>query len=255
MTLIAAVVGATVNGTWSRVKIGGKPAEVYDPAGGRPHSGILHLHDAGLTSLRGQSAFTGLFDEFRLACITPISGVCWWADRVCPDFDRRLTPERHLLDNVLPYFRARWSLGPRSAGLLGMSTGGQGALRLAFKYPESFPAVAALAPVIEYHEFYGGGTPLDEMYDSKEQCRQDTVPMHIQPNNYPAHVYFCIDPDDPWRRGCDRLHEKLQALGVPHEADLETAAGGHSWEYFDSMAGRAVCFLAAGLELEGRRLL
>jgi S-formylglutathione hydrolase FrmB len=79
--------------------------------------------------------------------------------------------------------------------------------------------------------------------------------MHIQPGTFPAHLFFCIDPDDPWQRGCDRLHEKLQALGVPHEVDLETRAGGHSWEYFNHMAGRAVRFLVAGLEHEGRRLL
>jgi S-formylglutathione hydrolase len=248
--------GGTVGGTWSRVDIGGKPADVYDPAGGgRPRFGVLHLHDAGLTTLRGQAEFTDLFDELGLACVGPLGGVCWWADRVCPDFDPEVTPERHLLGRVLPFFAGRWGLGPRAVGLLGMSMGGQGALRLGFKHPRLFPAVAALAPVIEYHEFYGSGSALDGMYDSKEQCRQDTAPMHVNPADYPPHVFFCIDPDDPWGRGCDRLHEKLAALGVPHEADLATRAGGHSWDYFRRMAGRAVRFLNAGLEAESRRLL
>jgi S-formylglutathione hydrolase len=166
-----------------------------------------------------------------------------------------VSPERHLLEAVLPFFRERWGVGPRSVGLLGMSMGGQGALRLAFKNPDLFPAVAALAPVIEYHEFYGQGTALDEMYDSKEQCRQDTAPMHVHPGQQPPHLFFGIDPDDPWARGCERLHEKLGALGVMHEADLTTRAGGHSWEYFNHQAGRAVRFLHAGLELESRRLL
>jgi S-formylglutathione hydrolase len=127
---------------------------------------------------------------------------------------------------------------------------------LAFKHPDLFPAVAALAPVIEYHELYGGGSSLDALYDSKEQCRQDTVPMHVEPGHYPAHVLFAIDPDDePWRRGCERLREKLAALGVPHEADLDTRAGGHSWDYFNALAGRAVRFLYAGLDEQSRRLL
>jgi S-formylglutathione hydrolase len=245
-----------MNGTWTQVRVGGKPADVYEPAGGaRPRFGILHLHDAGLTSLRQQAAFTHLFDELALACVTPYAGVCWWADRVCAEFDPRVTPEGHLLDHVVPLFRERWGLGPPAVGLLGMSMGGQGALRLAFKYPQRFPVAAALAPAIEYHELYGQGSALDEMYDSKEQCRQDTAPMHVQPGSSPPHLFFCIDPDDPWHRGCDRLREKLLALGVPHEADLDTRAGGHSWQYFDHMAPRAVRFLAAGLEQEGRRLL
>ena len=134
--------------------------------------------------------------------------------------------------------------------------GGQGALRLAFKYPQLFPVVAAIAPAIEYHELYGQGTPLDEMYDSKEQCRQDTAIMHVPPHHPPPHIFFCIDPaDSRWFRGNDRLHEKLNALGVPHQADLTTRAGGHSWDYFNHMAERVERFVYAGLEQESRRLL
>ena len=126
---------------------------------------------------------------------------------------------------------------------------------MAFKHPDLFPAVAAIAPALDYHELYGRGTPLDAMYDSKEQCRQDTALLHVHPVHYPPHIFFCIDPDDGWYRGCDRLHEKLSALGVPHEADLTTRAGGHSWAYFDHMAERVEHFVHAGLGQESRRLL
>src|SRR5262249_29656751 len=113
-----------------------------------------------------------------------------------------------------------------------------------------------ISSAIEYHELYGQGTPLDDMYDSKEQCRQDTAPMHVHPSHYSPHIFFCIDPDDElWYRGNDRLDEKLNALGVPHEKDLTTRAGGHSWEYFNHMAERAIRFLHAGLARESRRLL
>jgi S-formylglutathione hydrolase len=245
-----------MTGTWSHADIAGKPADVYDPAGaGRPRFAVLHLHGADLETLRGRPAFTRLFDELHLACVCPHGGPSWWADRLCPAYDAELTAERYLLDKVLPFFHTRWGLGPRAVGLLGVSMGGQGALRLAFKHPELFPVVAAIAPAIEYHELYGQGYPLDEMYDSKEQCRQDTAPMHVHPARQPPHVFFCVDPEDPWSRGGDRLHEKLSALGVAHEVDLTTRAGGHSWAYFDHMAGRAVRFVHAGLEQEGRRLL
>ena len=245
-----------MNGTWSSVDIAGRPADVYDPPGpGRPRFGVLHLHAADLATLRGEAAFTRVFDELRLACVCPHGGQSWWVDRVCPDFEPQRTPERYLLEGVLPFFRERWGLQPPSVGLQGVSMGGQGALRLAFRRPDLFPVVAAISPALEYHELYGRGSPLDEMYDSKEQCRQDTAPMHIDPGRYPPHVFFCIDPDDPWSRGCDRLHEKLAALGVPHEVDLTTRAGGHSWDYFNHMAGRVEQFVHAGLEQESRRLL
>jgi S-formylglutathione hydrolase len=245
-----------MNGAWSVVEIAGKQADVYDPPGERPRFGILYLHPLGLETLHANAAFTALFDELRLGCICPHAGRCWWADRICPEFDAKITPERYLRDAVVPYFQTRWGLVPPGIGLLGISMGGQGALRLAFKHPRLFPTVAAISSALDHHELYGQGLPLDEMYDSKEQCRQDTAILHIHPTHHPPHIFFCIDPDDRlWFRGNDRLHEKLSALGVEHQADLVTRAGGHSWQYFDHMADRAVRFLNAGLEQESRRLL
>ena len=134
--------------------------------------------------------------------------------------------------------------------------GGQGAVRLGFKYPDRFPVVASVAGAFDYHERYGQGTPLDEMYDSKERCRQDTAILHVPPVHYPPHIFFCVDPTDRdcWR-GNDRLHEKLTALGIEHTCDLATRAGWHTWEYFNAMADRAVRFVTAGLEEQARRLL
>jgi S-formylglutathione hydrolase len=246
-----------MNGTWTREVIGGKPADVYQPPGtARPRYGVLFLHPSSGETLRGRSAFTRLLDELNLPCVCPLAPETWWTDRICPPFDPRLTAEKHVLVNVLPFFEERWGLGPRSVGLLGVSMGGQGALRLAFRHPRTFPVAAAIAPAIEYHEWYGRGTALDEMYDSKEQCRQDTAPMHVHPHEFPPQLFFAIDPEDvEWYRGSDRLHEKLSALGVPHTIDLTTSAGGHDWVYYDHMAGPALRFLREGLEKESRRLL
>jgi S-formylglutathione hydrolase len=245
----------SMSGTWTRVLIGGKTADVFDPAD-RPRFGLLYLHPYGLDSLSDNPVYTRLLAELRLVCVCPHAGRCWWADRPCPEFDPVVTPERHLLEQVLPLFAERWQLAPRAVAMHGISMGGQGALRLAFKHPEVFPVVAATASAIDHHELHGRGTALDDMYDSKEQCRQDTAILHIHPSRFPPHIFFCIDPEDTdWYRGNDRLHEKLSALGVPHEIDLTTTAGGHCWNYFNRMADRALRFCVAGLEQESRRLL
>ena len=121
-----------MNGTWTRVDIGGKAADVYEPAGvARPRLGVLHLHGIGLETLVDKPAFTRLFDELKLVCVCPHGQRSWWADRICPEFDPQLTPERHLLDNVLPFFERRWGLRPGSVGLQGISMGGQAALKRA----------------------------------------------------------------------------------------------------------------------------
>ena len=246
-----------MNGTWTQAEIAGKRLDVYQPpATPRPRFAVLYLHGSGLETLCDKPVFTRLFDEHGLACVCPHGQQCWWTDRICMDFDPKLTPERFLLDHVVPFLQERWGLTPPAIGLLGISMGGQGALRLAFKQPRRFPVAAAISPALDYHERYGDGTPLDAMYDSKEQCRQDTALMHVHPYEVPPHIFFCIDPDDvKWYRGNDRLHEKLNALGIAHTADLASRAGGHSWNYFNHMAAPAVRFLVAGLDHESRRLL
>src|SRR5207248_1719704 len=174
--------GDPVPGTWTQLDVAGKKVDVYDPAGHvRPRFAVLYLHGSGLETLLGNTIWTTLFDELHLACACPHGQRCWWTDRVCPAFDPRLTNEQHLLKNVVPFMHQRWQLGPRSVGVTGISMGGQGALRLAFKHPQQFPVVAGISSAIDYHERYGRGEALDAMYDSKEQCRQDTALLHIPP--------------------------------------------------------------------------
>jgi S-formylglutathione hydrolase FrmB len=241
---------------WSTADIAGKPADVFEPAGVGPRFGLLFLHPVGQETLRGQPIYTRLLEDQRLACVCPQGGYSWWADRLLPTFDSKLTAEKYVLQDVVPFFRARWQLSPPALGLFGISMGGQGALRLAFKHAPLFPAVAGIASALDYYELYGRGLSLDEMYDSKEQCRQDGALLHVHPSQFPPHIFFAIDPDDAdWYRGNDRLHEKLAALGVPHTCDLTTRAGGHSWDYFNHMAATVVQFLVDGLEKESRRLL
>ena len=243
-------------GTWTTVDIAGKPAGVYDPPGGRPRFGLVYLHGIGQETLTDKQTYTDLFAEHRFGCVVPRGGYTWWADRLLPEYDPARTAEQYVADEVVPFVRQRWGLSERAVGLFGVSMGGQGALRIAFKRPDLFPVVAAIAPAIEYHEYHGRANSLDEMYESKEQARQDTAILHIHPSHFPPHVFFCCDPDDAeWHRGADRLHEKLSALGVPHECDLTTRAGGHTWDYYNAVAGRVVRFLKDGLDQQSRRLL
>ena len=97
---------------------------------------------------------------------------------------------------------------------------------------------------------------LSAMYRDAEEARQDTATLHIHPLNWPRHQFFCCDPaDERWHDSADRLHMKLFSLGIPHEYELETTAGGHSWEYFEHMAPRIFEFLAQGLESERLRVV
>jgi S-formylglutathione hydrolase len=240
---------------WSIEWIAGKPVQVFLPPGGAARFAALYLHPFGQEMPSEDSAYTTELSRQGLACCAPSGARSWWVDRICAEFDPEVTSEQFLVRHVVPWMRERWGLGARTLAALGISMGGQGALRLGFKYPETFPVVASVAGALDFHEIHGRGTPLDAMYEGREQCRQDTAILHLDPLRYPPHIWFACDPDDAaWHRGNDRLHEKLTAFGIPHVADLTTRDGGHSWQYFDRMAEPMLAFVAAGLVAESRRL-
>ncbi len=238
---------------WTTATIGGKTASVFDPPDGSSFA-LLYLHSLAVESPATDPIFTAELVNHRLRCVAPCGGQCWWADRVCPAFDAAFTPERYLLDKVVPWMESTWQLGARALALAGVEMGGQGALRLAFKYPDRFPVGASIAGAVDCQEWYGRGTPIDEMYASRERCRLDTAILHIDAHDWPRHIWFCCGPEAFAYRGNDRLHEKLAAMGVPHTTDLDTPAQ-HSPDYVKQMIPPMLTFIVEALQKESRRLM
>lgn len=244
-------------GQWTQTTLAAHACDVFEPDAPSPHGYVvLYLHGVHLNRLVDKPAFTAEFERHGLRVFAPMTARSWWTDKICSEFDSRLTAERHVLDNVLPHLAERWNAAPPRIGLLGTSMGGQGALRFAFKYPNLFPVVAALSPAIDYHQrFDEGDETLPLMYPDREAARQDTAILHVHPLNWPRHQFFCCDPKDyRWFDSADRLRMKLYSLGVPHECDLETTGGGHGFEYYSRMAPRAIGFVAERLERERLRV-
>jgi len=75
--------------------------------------------------------------------------------------------------------------------------------------------VAAISAAIEYHELYGQGTTIDEMYDSMEQCRQDSAILHVHPSN-PRLTFFSAlirttRPGTAATIGCMKSYERWES--------------------------------------------
>ncbi len=235
---------------WSETSVGGHPCDVFEPTQRDPRGfTVVYLHGVHLQRLRDHAPFTAQLEKHGLPCAAPLTQRSWWTDRICPEFDRQLSAERHLLERVLPWLEQRWGVAPPKIGLLGTSMGGQGALRFAYKYPQRFPVVAAISPAIDYQlRFHHPDGVVASMYSDPEAVRQDTALLHIHPLNWPRHQFFCCDPaDTTWWDSADRLRMKLWSLGVPFECDLETSGGGHGFEYYNRMAERALAFIATRL--------
>jgi len=243
--------------SWTTEIIAGHPCDLYEPPVLNPHGYVvLYLHGMHQSRLSDKPVFVQQFAKRGLPVVVPFTQRSWWTDKICQEFDPQITAQQHVLASVLPFIEERYGSKPPRIGLLGTSMGGQGALRFAYKFPNIFPVVAAISPAIDYHlRFDEGDETLPQMYPDAEAARQDTATLHVHPLNWPRNLWFCCDPNDyRWHESADRLRMKLAALGIPHESDLETTAGGHGFEYYNAMAPRAVSFLIERLEKERRRV-
>jgi S-formylglutathione hydrolase FrmB len=248
-----------MTGTWTQIELAGHPCDVYEPPERNPHGfAVMYLHGVHLARLSENAAYTTEFERHGLPVIAPFTRRSWWADKICEEFDPQITAEKYVLHHVVPYAVEKFGAAAPRLALLGTSMGGQGALRFAYKHPRTFPIVAALAPAIDYQQRFHdeGEETLPLMYPDSEAARQDTATLHVHPLNWPRNMWFCSDPADRrWHDSAQKLKMKLSALGIPHETDLETSAGGHSWKYYNHQAPAALEFIAKRLEQERLRVV
>ena len=243
---------------WTEIVHGGHPCYIFEPDHPSDHGFVvIYLHGVQQDRLSDEPAFAQAFQRHGLRVVCPVTQRSWWSDRICPEFDANLSAEQFVCKHVIELIRQRWRSQPPRIALLGTSMGGQGALRLAYKYPDIFPTVAAISPAVDFQRCLVAGDPmLRQMYRDEEAARQDTATLHIHPLNWPRNQWFCCDPtDDDWFESSDRLRMKLFSLGVPHACDLETMGGGHGFTYYARMADAAVDFLAESLEKERLRVV
>jgi S-formylglutathione hydrolase FrmB len=247
-----------IAGTWTEIEVAGHPCDVYEPPVRNEHGYVVvYLHGVHVGRLVDKPTFCSELDRYGLPVIAPITQRSWWTDKICAEFDANLTAERHVLDNIVPYIEQHWGSRPPQLALLGTSMGGQGALRLAFKHPNTFPLVAAISPAIDYQlRFDEGDETLPLMYPDPEAARQDTATLHVHPLNWPRNLWFCCCPTDyRWHESTERLRMKLGALGIPYDAELEISGGGHGFEYYNQMAPAAIGYLAGRLDKERLRVV
>lgn len=92
-----------------------------------------------------------LLENFRTNQIRPMVVACAGVDPFCfylDDSDRGMKWESLVADSLLERLKNDYRTTD-DAGLVGISMGGYGALKMAFARPKAFHAVAAIAPMVE----------------------------------------------------------------------------------------------------------
>lgn len=175
--------------------------------------------------------------------------------------DGRQRYEDFVLQELMPFIERRYRVreGRENRGIGGVSMGGYGALRLAFRYPALFGSVSAhSAALLEKLpaatigdprasarlRILGGvfGLPPDPAFWERNSpltlARAGTRLGRLK-------IYFdCGKEDDfGFNAGAEKLHDLLQSRKIPHEFHLYP--GGHDWRYVAE-------HLAASLEFHSR---
>ncbi len=189
---------------------------------------------------------------------------------VTPDGDRsfyinspdgRQRYEDFFVQEFMPFIERRYRArtGRRYRGIAGVSMGGYGALRLAFRYPELFGSVSAHSAALlqklpnatisssqeaSFSRMLGGafGTPLDRAFWERNNpftlVRNSARPARLK-------IYFDCGTEDDYgfNAGAQAFHDLLVSRGIPHEFHLYP--GGHNWQYVAQ-------HLAASLQFHSR---
>lgn len=155
----------------------------------------------------------------------------------------RVPYEDFFIREFMPAMEKRFRIGTTRAqrGISGISMGGYGAMRFAFKYPQMFAAVSAHAPALIEKMPRGAehagvaritgtafGTPFDPVF--WERNAPFVFAKTFSPNG--LKIYFdCGERDEyGFEVGARAMQRLLKSRKIPHEAHIYP--GNHGWQYF-----------------------
>ena len=125
----------------------------YDPKRAQPYPLLLQLHGGGGSSQNMTAMAATLETGIKQGLIPPVVSIMPSAGRsFYMDYkDGSQKWETFILADLIPWARAGYDVPKGREGTLitGISMGGMGSLRIAFKHPDMFQAVASQEPGIE----------------------------------------------------------------------------------------------------------
>jgi S-formylglutathione hydrolase FrmB len=173
--------------------------------------------------------------------------------------DGKVRYEDFLLKEFMPQMEKKYRAeGTRSTrGITGVSMGGYGALRLAFKYPEQFAAVSAQMPALipTLPDDMGAGSPgspgslLGDVFGSpfnRAYFDRNNVFYFARTDSVASlkrmKIYFDVGNNDDYgfEQGAQELDKLLKSRGIPHEFHIYP--GGHNAQFVVRHFGDVIQF-------------
>jgi S-formylglutathione hydrolase FrmB len=242
----------------------------YDADTARRFPVLYFLHGLGdneqmFLRFGGWTMIQDLWERHELGefiIVTPRAGSSFYLN----SRDGRYRYEDFLLREFVPFIERRYRVRPgrTSRGIAGISMGGYGALRLAFRRPDLFGSVAVHSAAIVagipadtgsnvrgrlrlFAEVFG--SPVDRAFWN----RNDPLVLARSAPLGRTKIYFdCGSQDDyGFDAGAQALHNLLVSRKVTHEYHLYP--GGHNWLYFAQHLPASLAFESQAFGLGGSR--
>lgn len=224
----------------------------YDTNTAQRYPVLYFLHGIGeneqaLLNAGGLLLVQDLRDQNQIGdflIVTPAAGRTFYIN----SRDGKVRYEDFFIREFIPYIESHYRIraGRRSRGIAGVSMGGYGAMRFAFRYPQIFGAASANSPALlkdlpkvqiseaqqtTLSRLLGGtfGSPFDAAFWDRNNVftlvRNGPRPSGLK-------IYFDCGTEDDYgfNVGAQALHDLLVSRGIPHEFHLYP--GGHDWTYF-----------------------
>jgi S-formylglutathione hydrolase FrmB len=237
----------------------------YDPDKARQYPVLYFLHGLGeneqvLLNSGGWNLIEDVWERKQIGefvIVAPSGGRSFYINSC----DGRVKYEDFFIREFMPLMESHYRIkaGRRYRGISGISMGGYGSLRFAFRFPQLFGSVsahsAALVANLPSTETSSSqatalaqlvGAAFGSPFDREFWDRNNPFTLaRVGPRPAGLGIYFDCGTEDQFgfNIGAQKFHALLISRGIPNEFHLY--AGGHDWSYFAE-------HFAASLEFHSR---
>jgi len=221
---------------------------VFNESAPRPFPTLYLLHGGGGDgeSWMKKSGIERLVDSLPFLVVLPDASQSWYCDSSVEK------NESYLVHELVPFIDTTFNTQGRRASrvISGASMGGYGALKLAFKYPDIFGAVATQEASLFFahsmDEFASQFSDIPPVYASIDREQNDVFRLAERKLRYRPQIYFDCGTEDllmPLHRD---LHTQLERLGIEHT--FREFPGTHSMAYAITHLPEGLRFLEKAVE-------
>jgi enterochelin esterase-like enzyme len=232
----------------------------YENSPGKRYPVIYWLHGAGGNESQGIAQAVSLHAAIASGQVPPVIMVFpnGGARSEYRDWrEQNVMAETMIIRELIPYMdeHYRTKAAPFGRALEGMSMGGNGALKLALKYPEMFGSVLAIAGSyrrLRLDGFYPGIAAPQQAWVSKlaQWYSPDDDVFTLADKNLPRlghlRIRLLIGTTDVSFQDSETLHVHLRDLSIPHEYEILLGVSHNTQAYYDRAGLHGFQFQAAG---------